>query len=358
MAKVLLLGWSTSNHVFSWANALKARGHEIIVITYDGAPIEGIEVVSLPRSSLGKGAYIWNRRRVAALAKNIKPDLIHALFATSYGLWGRAAKRATGVPLIITALGSDIVQSLNSLFERALVKKSLNMADAVTAPSRFLLNQAARFGTPLENKSHLIPWGIDFTRIDAIKPQQVPDSEKVRILFFKHLLKIYAPQLLLSAFVEIAKTFPQATLTMAGKGDLARSLEGFAEVNRIGYRVSFPGFVPHEQSYAFIAGHDIMVMPTAVPEGFGMAALEASALGLPVIASAHGAVSEIVEHERSGLLFKPNDISALVEALSRLLGDTDLRRRYGQAGAKIARKHFDWSKSVDQMSALYTQLLS
>ncbi|MFQ5606382.1 MAG: glycosyltransferase family 4 protein [Candidatus Zixiibacteriota bacterium] len=358
MPRILLLGWSSSIHVRSWARALRERGYEITVITYDGFPIDGVEVISLPKSRLGKAAYLRYLRVVKKHARQIKPDLVHAFFVTSYGLWGSGVKGALGCPLIVTALGSDIVSSGLSVVFAPIIRRTLGRADAITAPSEFLISRVIEIDANAGSRATLIPFGIDFTRVEALKMSGKRDSGEVRFLFFKHLLEIYAPELLLRAFAGICERFPQARLTLAGRGPLAGPLRELARQLGVENKVSLPGYVAPERAYEFISDHDVMVMPTSVPEGFGMAALEAAALGLPVIASAHGAVSEIVAHGRNGLLFEPDDQSALEDALVKMVAEERLRKDYGEAGRLIAREKFDWDRCVDKLEALYSVLLS
>jgi phosphatidylinositol alpha-1,6-mannosyltransferase len=80
-------------------------------------------------------------------------------------------------------------------------------------------------------------------------------------------------------------------------------------------------------------------------EGFGLAYLEASAFGLPVVGNAVGGVSDAVKHNETGLLVAPHDRAALTDALSRLIREKELRKRLGQNGHSWAREH-SWQDSA------------
>jgi glycosyltransferase involved in cell wall biosynthesis len=114
--------------------------------------------------------------------------------------------------------------------------------------------------------------------------------------------------------------------------------------------VSWPGFVADRA--AIYRELDIVVAP-AVDEGFGMTAIEAGAYGLPVIAARSGAFPEVVRHGETGLLVEPDDPEALAEALQRLIADSDLRRRLGDA----ARAHVAASFSVEKMADRFVAAL-
>lgn len=85
---------------------------------------------------------------------------------------------------------------------------------------------------------------------------------------------------------------------------------------------------------------DIIIIPSTEPEAFGLVAIEAMASGKPVIAANHGGLSEIVLHEKTGLLFTPGSSPQLAEALRRLIESPTLRQSMGSAGKKRQAKHF------------------
>lgn len=98
-----------------------------------------------------------------------------------------------------------------------------------------------------------------------------------------------------------------------------------------------------EDLLRFVAGASVFVQPSR-EEGLPLALAEALALGRPCVATAVGAMPEVVLHERTGLLVPPADPVALAEALARLLGDPLLRERLGAAGARLARR-LDFSRA-------------
>lgn len=90
----------------------------------------------------------------------------------------------------------------------------------------------------------------------------------------------------------------------------------------------------------FYAAADVVVVPSREPEPFGRVAVEGMALGLPVVAADHGGLSEIVEHEVTGLLVPPNDSEELAKALRRLIDAPKLRSQWGLAGRERQRQRF------------------
>lgn len=102
---------------------------------------------------------------------------------------------------------------------------------------------------------------------------------------------------------------------------------------------------------------DIAVVPSTEPESFGMVAIEAMAAGIPVVAAGHGGLLDIVEHERTGLLFEPRDAKALADALHRLISDAGLRRSYGAAGQLRQKQRFSAESQILSTEQVYVDML-
>lgn len=117
--------------------------------------------------------------------------------------------------------------------------------------------------------------------------------------------------------------------------------------------VIFLGYVPPEQSPRWYGGADLFVYPSAY-EGFGLSPLEAMACGTPVITADTSSLPEVVGE--AGLMVSPGDVRALMEAILRLLSDTNLRTELIGKGLERARK-FTWAKTARATSSLYIRCL-
>jgi glycosyltransferase involved in cell wall biosynthesis len=102
----------------------------------------------------------------------------------------------------------------------------------------------------------------------------------------------------------------------------------------------------------------VLVLPSIVDargdtEGLGVVLLEAMSYGVPVVASDIGGITDIVEHEKSGLLVPPGDVVRLARALERLARDPALARRLGTAGEQRVRQAFGWPEIMAKWDAVY-----
>lgn len=130
------------------------------------------------------------------------------------------------------------------------------------------------------------------------------------------------------------------------------------EAKRLGIldRVLFTGFV--DDPAQAINGLDILVHASTKPEPFGRVVLESMACGVPVVASGAGGVLEMIENGRNGLLFAPGNVTAMAEAVGRLVGDQALRMKLAEQGHIDFLDRFTNEKYVEAVEALYDRILA
>ena len=144
----------------------------------------------------------------------------------------------------------------------------------------------------------------------------------------------------------------------SGDGSVAggerRRLEAVAGDRGLALRVRFLGAVEHEDLADYYALADICVVPSRT-ETFGLVALEAQALGTPVVASAVGGLTEIIEDGQTGILVADREPQAFARAIASLLDDAALRERMGEA-ARLRAASFTWTRAVERLAAIYSRV--
>lgn len=149
--------------------------------------------------------------------------------------------------------------------------------------------------------------------------------------------------------------FPDLRLEIAGSGPERAALE--EEIGGLGLadRVRFLGWQADLERV--LAGWDVFVQPS-LKEGFPLAALEAMASGLPVVATSVGGLPELVENGRTGWLVPPADPGALADRLRKLLLNADERRAMGAAGRRRVRERFSVEQMVSGIARVYDRILA
>jgi len=142
---------------------------------------------------------------------------------------------------------------------------------------------------------------------------------------------------------------------VAGEGRLEADLKEYARAAGIEPMVRFLGY--RRDIPDLLGLMDMVVMPS-LRESFGLVALEAMAMKVPVIASRIGGLEEVVEHEKTGLLVPPGDAAALAEAIRTLAEDPEMRRNMGEAGRHRVEQCFGLDSTVRRIEDLYLELLN
>ncbi|MEE9406939.1 MAG: glycosyltransferase family 4 protein [Polaribacter sp.] len=162
--------------------------------------------------------------------------------------------------------------------------------------------------------------------------------------------------LLLNAFKELEKKQSNAKLlfigsTVKGKEDVLETLEKQIETLNLSAKVKIINF--QTEIWKFWDIIDIAVVPSTIPESFGLVALEAMLSKKPVIASNLGALKEVVEDNKTGLLFNVENVESLTIKMNLLLNDASLRNKYSTEGFLRAKKIFTLEKYVNQFELNY-----
>lgn len=346
--RIVIFGWADSVHVQRWCSGLAGRGYLIKLISVVGKPLPDIETVILPHK--GKLSYFSNISRAGEEARKFEPDLVHVHYVIGNGLFGLRSKIR---PIVTSVWGSDIDKNANNWLGNRIAGKVLKGSDHITATSRYLESLIHKRFDNQNLPVSVIPFGVKVPT--GMIP--LPDSGQFKICYLKAHKPVYGADILIDAIAEVIKTKPEVRLTIAGEqNSYTEILKQKIEQLNIESFVEFSGQISYEKVHNFIAGHNLMVMPSR-SEGFGVAAAEASACARPVVASNIGGIPEIILDGISGILVPPENSKALADAMLKLANDRQLCHKMGQAGYEFVKQNYDWEKSLDQMCQLYERLI-
>jgi len=158
---------------------------------------------------------------------------------------------------------------------------------------------------------------------------------------------------LLQAVADLVHSHPPFRVVLFGDGYLNNQLRAQAASLGLGGVVQFAGF--RDDLDDFIACFDLLVHPASA-EGLGVAVLKAAAAGVPVVGFDAGGLNEAVEHGKTGLLVKSEDVDELRGAIATLMDDEQMRRAMGCAGRERMQREFSIAAMADQHVALYESL--
>jgi glycosyltransferase involved in cell wall biosynthesis len=286
--------------------------------------------------TLLKLARHFRQTRTTAIVTNRTKDLKAAAVA------GRLAR----VPIILASRESDFPLKDNRYYRWYFQQ----LASGVLVNSEATRNTVLSSAPWLDpDRVHLLYKGIDTGRFQPAPPAPQPESPIVgfvgQLIERKGLLELMAAW----SSIDAAERPDRPVLRIAGEGPLVEKLHEWRQGLRRPRSVEICGFV--EDIASFYRDCSLITMPSS-SEGFGLAAAEASACGLPVVAANASSLPEIVLHRETGLLIRPGHAAALAEAIVALLDDPGLAARLGTAGRARIATRFTRDQTLDQLLQL------
>jgi glycosyltransferase involved in cell wall biosynthesis len=348
--RILYLADAPYPHTWRWLRHFVDRGHDCEVISFRPATIEGAKVTHISGlEPLGKARYLIRARKVARLIRERQPDLLHSMHLTSYGFLGALSDYH---PFLASVWGMDIFEAPGlTPFHRWLTRYALSHADAVTATGPALADATMRF-MPAGRCVHSIPYGVD---LDRFRPTERPARDKVVLGTVSRLSPEKGLVHLIDA-IAAGDLRGRVEVKIAGDGPERPNLEAHVRDRGLTASLDFAGWLDYDDVPAFLQSLDIFVLPSLF-EGFGVAAAEASATGLPVIASRVQGLPDVVVDGETGILVPPADPRALADAIASLVHDPARRRAMGEAGREFVSERYDWTKNAADMERLYAELV-
>lgn len=369
--RILILSDSDSPHTLKWVKSLALQNIEIGIFSIHKANLKIYEDVknlsiydlgidrklqSKDEKDLSKVLYFKGITQLKKILKIFKPDILHAHYASSNGLLGSLSSFH---PLIISVWGSDVYNfPKRSLIHKAIIKFNLSKADQILSTSNTMKREIENYTS---KEIIVTPFGID---VELFKPKNVKrvfEQDDLVIGTIKTLEKKYGIEYLIRAFSIVKNNHSTKSLKLliVGKGSQEQYLKNLVKELGIQNDTVFTGYVNHEIIQDYHNMIDINVSAsTEDSESFGVAILEASACGKPVIVSNVGGLPEVVENGKTGFIVENKSTDSIVAALEKFIFNPELRNQFGQNGRNNVIQNYDWNKSVEQMVSIYKKILN
>ena len=356
--------------------AFAAAGYEVIGASAPGPHVADLEARGIRHLPLRHATRsMAPHRDVAAVSeltslfRRLRPGVVHT-HNPKPGVYGRLAARAAGVPVVVNTVHGLYAQPHDAWPRRALVyglerlASRCSHAELVQNPED--LEVLARIGVP-RSKLRLLGNGVDLARFDrgrvpaarveAVRAEVGARPDDVVCLLVGRLVAEKGFREVFEAAADLAGHVPRLRIVVAGPHDPGKpDAIGEHELERArAAGVRFLGFRRDVED--LYAASDLFLLASH-REGFPRSAMEAAAMGLPVIATDIRGCRQVVDHGRTGLLFPLGDTGALARAVTSLAADPAGRARLGQAGRQKAHAEFDQARVIQTTLETYERLLA
>lgn len=352
------------SHVRHVARVLAARGRAVEVWTVDRGErlgtrrVDGVLVRYLPcpqpssrpgdvaRFGLAApgAALAWGRAHAA-----FRPDVLHVQCFGPNGAYALALRTLTRTPLVVSSHGETFADDF-AVFEHsrllaAALRRSVDVATAVTGCSRVVTDDLVRFGA---DEAVVVPNGVELDGQPVARRRR--EGGLPVVLAVGRIEHVKGFDLLVDAFAASALR-DRARLVVVGDGAEAASLRRRVASHGLEDRVELPGRLEPDEVAARMAAADVVVVPSRA-DAAPLVVLEGWRSGRPVVATVRGGPPEIVTDDVDGVLVDPQDTPALAGAVLGLLDDPERADRIGAAGRRRV-EDFTWERVVDRYEELY-----
>lgn len=283
-----------------------------------------VKIVSVEREVQGNliRKIQWLRKHLSA-----KADIVISFLCT-LNMVAITSLLGTGKPIIVADRNDP-----SKTPEKAVLRGVRN----------FLYRFSSKVVVQTTHNYEYFPFAVKKNAVVIPNPVNMGDSvglalrteKKKRIVSIGRLIPQKNQKLLIAAFNEVVKAFPEYTLTIYGEGESRGELENYIKRLGIGAIVDLPG--SKKNVHGLMADASLFVLPSLY-EGMPNVLIEAMCLGLPCISTMVSGADDLIQNNESGLIVKNNDQDDMVRAMTELLSNEALRNSFGEQAVKVAEK--------------------
>jgi L-malate glycosyltransferase len=301
-----------------------------------------VERIPFLRTLVREPLYLWS------LWRGLKNTDVAHIFSASYWSFLLAPApawllaRLRGIPALIHYHSGEARDHLRrSRLARAVLKR----ADMVVVPSGYLADVLAEFRL----RAQVVPNVVDLSQFSFRKREPI----RPHLVCTRGFHPYYAVDVVVRAFAEVKRVFPEARLDLVGGGPLESQIRALVDDLKL-KDVNFCGVVPHREIAKFYDRADIFINSSWL-DNMPVSILEAFASGTPVVSTAPEGIRYLVEHERTGLLCEPGDAATLALNVIRLLLEPTLCSQIVR-NAYLECSRYRWKGVGEQWVRLYKSL--
>jgi L-malate glycosyltransferase len=356
---------------------LAARGHDVHILSSDtpfrlggyqpGLTFHRVETPAYPL--FREPQYLLSlANKIVQVARHERLDIVHAHYAVPHATAAYLARQILAatdsspymtVPSIITTLhGTDITLLGSDRSYSETVAFCIDQSDGVTAVSESLRADTCR-ELSVTSDIKVIPNFLNCAihhRVEAasVRERLIGDTTAKIAIHVSNFRPVKRVEAVVEIFERICRQV-STHLLMVGDGPELDAASRLASERGLEDRVHFLG--EQDQVLPLLSISDVFLLPSS-QESFGLAALEAMACEVPVVASNVGGLPEVIDHGRNGFLHPPNDLDAMAESAVALLTDPALHQQVATAARDKVRRRFCEEKIVPLYEAYYEEVLA
>ena len=322
--RICFISVGTFTHIGPYLDYFSQAGHDVHFVSLSPSPRRWVPVHNVGigrRYSIRKGKWKYpiSMLRARRLIKKLKPDIVHAHYATSSGL---TALVCGFHPTVVTVHGSDLTLGIKSRIWRPLLKRIFEHSDCINTVSEDLKDMVLSLDIS-PNKIETFTLGIDTEKFSFVERPKIAQSDVLRLVYTRRLEPIFDQCTIIEALGLLAKKGGRFQMTFVGDGSLLGELKQRVKHISLDDSVSFTGRVHNNDLPKVLNQHDVYIS-ASLWDGTSLSLLEAMATGLFPVVSDIKANSAWLRHGVDGLLYKVGDADDLAGCILKLLSEPEI----------------------------------
>jgi glycosyltransferase involved in cell wall biosynthesis len=352
--RLLFLADSTRVHTRHWLRYFYEKGYEVELISPYPLPDLDIPVHLLKDCQTATGTlrnywYLHQNAAVRRIIRQIKPDILHALYSTNFGFIGA---RTAFHPLVLTVFGADILPTPNKkLFHKVITRYALRTADLIVSVAPHLTPKIMRLkinpGRILSFQYHL-----DLSQFYPTNHNSVATPTRYTVLSTRNLDGNTNLEAIVAAIPEVLKQHPNVWFVFLGNEHTNARLNTLARKLQVSDHVALPGWQSHLNMPQYYRLADIYISNT-LTDGMPQALFEAMACGAFPIISQHIADHEWIQDGVNGFCVQPDAAAMIAQKIIAAIESPTLRQQAIKVNIEKIKKLASFEENLELLEYYY-----
>jgi glycosyltransferase involved in cell wall biosynthesis len=353
--RICFISHGQFTHIGAYLDYFKAAGHTVSFISLSptherGVPTYNTGFGTKYSASKGKWKYPLSALRSRWLIKKLKPDIVHAHYATSGGL----ASLVCGFhPIVVTVHGSDLMLGMKSRVWKRLLPVIFNNADCINTVSDALKDMTLQLGVPL-NKIQTLTLGIDTNKFYFSEHLPISKGQPLQLICTRQMEKHYGHTTIIKALGILKRHGIDFHITFVGEGSQKNELERLVKNGDLADRAYFLGTIDNYQLPEILHKNDVY-LSASLRDGTSLSLLEAMATGIFPVVSNIKANSAWIRHGKDGFLHEVGNADDLANCILQLLDQPEIAKEARKRNRKHVVEKGDRSKNMKQLNLIYEE---
>lgn len=355
--KICFLGDVRSTHVQKFVKWFADKGHETHLISLmhrgDDRTCSGLNFftkIGTPVRLIDKRLLLLSPLIAKQTISSIKPDIVQCHFITNYGALGAYS----GVhPLVIMAMGDDILIHPSEPGKKSLVRYALKRADHMLCDGENSIRELLRLGIP-GDKIDLVYPGVD---MDLFNPVRRNKTAMKFIFYPRGFDEIYNVDMLFNVIMHVAAECPDTIFLLLGKGTERERFQKMVNEYDLTKNVVFLGNIDNKKIPGYLASCEASITCSLSDGGIPTSTIEALACGVPVVSTDAGDARIWIKDGVNGFVVDKKDSEAMAERILRILKYPKTRERLGINARESVERVQNYAEEMQKVEEIYSRLL-